>query len=172
MWRWVIAVTWKQTLMERYATDLTLSFGFCFYFIYLFLFFLCGPPIVGSHLFDHHLWSVYLIFRQKSNEREWEKERKRGERERKMSLSLSLSPLPPKKEFSLYHKLWDSLDKREKIDKSDTKQLWTKKLIYFPIIKNCRKCMQSFLDPRLRKFLLKTFQIRVNTLTNGLDPRA
>ena len=25
-------------------------------------FFKCGPPIVGSHLFDYHLWSIFLCF--------------------------------------------------------------------------------------------------------------
>ena len=24
------------------------------------IFYECGPPILGSHLFDHHLWSVFL----------------------------------------------------------------------------------------------------------------
>ena len=41
-------------------------------------------------------------------------------REREIHLSLSLTPLPLKGEFSYYQKLWDSLDKREKVDKSDT----------------------------------------------------
>ena len=27
----------------------------------LIVFFLCGPPIVGSHLYDHHLWSIFLL---------------------------------------------------------------------------------------------------------------
>ena len=35
--------------------------------------------------------------------------------------SLSLSPLPLKKGFFLYLKMWDLLDKREKEDKSYTK---------------------------------------------------
>ena len=28
---------------------------------FFFFFFFCGPPIVGSHLYDHHLWSIFLI---------------------------------------------------------------------------------------------------------------
>ena len=41
-----------------------------------------------------------------------------SERERCIFLS---PPLPLKEEFSLYQKLWDSLDYREKVDKSNTK---------------------------------------------------
>ena len=47
----------------------------------------------------------------------FERERERA-RERDDSLS---SPLTLKDEFSLYQKLWDWLDYREKVDKSDTK---------------------------------------------------
>ena len=39
-----------------------------------------------------------------------------------LCLCISL-PLPIKEEFSLYQKLWDSLDYREKVDKGDTKNL-------------------------------------------------
>ena len=45
------------------------------------------------------------------------------EKDVSLSLSLSLSPLPLKKELSLYQNFWDSLDKREKADKRDTKTL-------------------------------------------------
>ena len=40
------------------------------------------------------------------------------EREREM-----ISPFPLEEEFSLYQKLWDSLDYREKVNKIDTKPL-------------------------------------------------
>ena len=43
-------------------------------------------------------------------------------RERERCISLS-TPLPFKEEFSLYQKLWDSLNYGEKVDKSDTKYL-------------------------------------------------
>ena len=58
--------------------------------------------------------------------RERKREKERGARDRKMSpsLPLSLSPLPLKKEYSLYQKLWASLDKREKVNKSETKLLF------------------------------------------------
>ena len=39
-----------------------------------------------------------------------------------MMINITLS-LPLKEEFSLYQKLWDLLDYREKVDKSDTKYL-------------------------------------------------
>ena len=39
-------------------------------------------------------------------------------------------PIPLKEEFYLYQKLWDSLDYREKVDKSDTK--WLE--LFFPFI--------------------------------------
>ena len=66
---------WDQ--MERYATDLTLSFGFCYYFsLWLFSIFL----------------SPALHYRARLPARG--------------SMSLSLSPpLPLKEEFTLYQKL-------------------------------------------------------------------
>ena len=53
-------------------------------------------------------------------------ERERGgEREKEidfsLSLYLSLPLLPLKEEFFHYHKLWDSLDYGEKVNKSDTR---------------------------------------------------
>ena len=57
--------------------------------------------------------------------RDGEMERERGgEREKEidvsLSLYLSLPLLPLKEEFFHYHKLWDSLDYGEKVNKSDT----------------------------------------------------
>ena len=48
-----------------------------------------------------------------------------------LCLCISL-PLPLKEEFSLYQKLWDSLDYREKVDKGDTKNL---KILFGEILK-------------------------------------
>ena len=45
-----------------------------------------------------------------------------------LSLFLSLSILLLKKELSLYQKLGDWLDKREKVDKSDTKEVLSRKI--------------------------------------------
>ena len=42
-------------------------------------------------------------------------------KEREREREKAFPPLPLKEEFSLYQKLWDSLDYGEKVDKSDTK---------------------------------------------------
>ena len=50
-----------------------------------------------------------------------------------LCLCISL-PLPIKEEFSLYQKLWDSLDYREKVNKSDTKYICVHSHFYYVAI--------------------------------------
>ena len=40
-----------------------------------------------------------------------------------------ISPFPLEEEFSLYQKLWDSLDYRQKVIKIDTKPIEQKKML-------------------------------------------
>ena len=78
---------------------------------------------------------------------------------RTLSMYLCLSPpLPPKDEFSLYQKQWDSLDQREKFDKLDTKCY-----MISPEVKNpCFPSQISFVPVKIKSiFLYKKLNNRV-----------